>query len=121
MSVKQFDSSFKTQHRPMDLTLLPNVGVFISNSVKEKDARYLTLIATFFGHLTIKEAFIKMNEQNPNQRLKQSPNLAFGRGRDCIWFSYCDDDGKLLTKEPVAALFLKPEPISQLIQTVSNG
>lgn len=95
-----------TTLRTMNIEL-PKVGVFISNQVKEKDARLLTLISSMYGHLSLKEAYTSLMRVNKGQTLKSSPNMAYGRSATCIWFAYCDDQGKLHTQLPVAALFFK--------------
>jgi hypothetical protein len=83
---------------------MPKNGAFITNQVISTDVITLTRISSLYGHLDVKQAYIRLNELNPNQRLKGS-SLAFGRGKDFIWFAYCDAKGQLLTQIPVATIY----------------
>lgn len=96
------ETPLNTRH--MDINL--QKGTFIKNTVKLDEAKTILAIAIIWGHLKLREAYVKLNTHNKGQRLKDRPNITFGRGKDYVWFAYCNDTGDLLTQDdPIAAIF----------------
>ena len=101
-----------TQHKPINTRwLLPSEGTYIAKDVKSEQAKYILFLSHILATKPIKEAFVLLNKQNKEQRLKAHPLIRFGRTDDAIWFAPCDDGGQLLTIIPLAAIFFKNDSV----------
>jgi hypothetical protein len=88
-----------------DSNRLASNGVFISNNMSYEQSKYILFISTTIKGKSLKEAFVLLNKQNPNQCLTKYPTICFGRTATSIWFSSGDLTQQASHSELLAAIY----------------